>query len=118
MPHIETLQQLVANVGKESALKLILMFQKDVEKHIKSMQENIDNNEPINDLRFHSHSLKGLCRTYGAQIAGDAAQDLQIACDNNDKAEIILATKKAFIYIPADAKAAVNFVQTLTSKST
>lgn len=117
MPNMEIIQQLVKDVGLEGAQKLIGMFQDDVIKRIQIIQDHVDQGGDLKDLHLQAHSLKGLCRTYGAIQGGEAAMELQAACDSEDKNLIQEKALAALNIIPVDMKAAVNFMNTLASSA-
>ena|GEM_PF-1735000 len=116
MPNIEALKQLIEDMGLESAQKLICMFHEDALKRTQIIQDYVDNGGDIKTLLIQAHTLKGMCRTYGAMKAGDAAMDLQNACDDNDEVLIRKTALIALDVIPADVKASFHFMRTLDVK--
>lgn len=117
MPNLDILRQHVEDLGMDSAQKLIDMFYADVQKHITFIEDYQQNGGDLKVLHLHAHSLKGLCRTYGADQAGDAAMDLQSACESDDEALIAEKIQGALSIIPADSKACFVFMKTLADNA-
>lgn len=112
MPDLEIIHQLIEDVGKDAALKLMTFFKSDVEKRIQAIRNYQKNGGDIPDLRIQAHSLKGLCRTYGAPRAGDVAMELQAACDAGNTEAIQRKTQEVLNIIPSEVDAAIEAVHT------
>ena len=110
MPDLEIIHQLIEDVGRDAALKLMTLFKSDVEKRIQAIRDYQKNGGDIPDLRLQAHSLKGLCRTYGAAKAGDVAMELQAACDAGDTEAIQRKTQEILNIIPGEVDAAIEAV--------
>ena len=117
MPNLDILRQHVEDLGIESAHKLVDMFYTDVQKRIAFIQDYQENGGELKELHLNAHSLKGLCRTYGADQAGDAAMELQSACEGDDEALIQEKIKVVLSIVPADSKACFVFMNTLKDNS-
>ena len=113
MPDINTLHQLVADVGKDTAQRLLGVFEKGSLKHLDAVQDYFENGGELQELRRHAHSLKGLCLTYGALDGGKAAEVLQDACDTNDAAQIRTAGDDALSIISKDIEETLEAFKTL-----
>lgn len=106
MPDMEIIQQLASDVGADTALMLMGVFKQDADTRMASVRTYRSGGD-IKDLRIQAHSLKGLCRTYGAAKAGDAAMDLQDACDGGDDGLIAEKLRAVLDIIPGDVEAAI-----------
>ncbi len=85
----ETLiQQMITDVGAENMMELFGQFQKDVKERLVLLETLIDEQGDTVDMRLHAHSLKGLCRTYGAPEGAETALALEQACDTANRDEI------------------------------
>ncbi|MBL4691819.1 MAG: Hpt domain-containing protein [Magnetovibrio sp.] len=105
------IEQLVEDVGLESAQRLIGMFRDDVADRIKFIEGFVDNNMgDLKELHRHAHTLKGMCMTYGALKGAEAANELQEICEVNDEALILEKSLAALNIIPFDVKAVVSFM--------
>ncbi|PCI38654.1 MAG: hypothetical protein COB46_10820 [Rhodospirillaceae bacterium] len=113
MPNLDILRQHVEDLGIVSAHKLVDMFYTDVQKRIAFIQDYQENGGEQKELHLNAHSLKGLCRTYGADQAGEAAMQLQAACEGDDETLIQEKIQLALGIIPADSKACFVFMNTL-----
>lgn len=113
MPDLDILRQLASDVGADTALKLLGIFKDDAEKRIAAIGDYLQNGGDIKDLRIQAHSLKGLCRTYGAPEGGEVAMALQNACDHGDEADIREKAQAAFDFIPGEIDAAIEAAKTL-----
>jgi HPt (histidine-containing phosphotransfer) domain-containing protein len=112
MPDMEIIRQLIEDVGRDAALKLMALFKSDVEKRILAIRDYQANGGDIQTLRIQAHSLKGLCRTYGAASAGEVAMELQQACDAGDAAAIVRKTQDILDLIPGEVDAVIEAVRT------
>ena len=110
MPDLATINQLVKDVGKDTALRLMGIFKDDAEKRLAAIAEYLSNGGEVSALRIHAHSLKGLCRTYGAPKGGSAGMELQDACDAGDEAHIRNKAQAALDIIPQEIE---NVIQAL-----
>ncbi|MEG3618843.1 Hpt domain-containing protein [Magnetovibrio sp. PR-2] len=113
MPDINTLRQLVHDVGPDTAQKLLEVFKDGSLKHLEAVRTHVTNAGELNDLRRHAHSLKGLCLTYGAVDGGKAAEVLQDACDAGDEAQIQAAAETALKLISKDIEETLAAFKTL-----
>lgn len=114
MPDMEIIRQLAADVGADTALKLMGIFKDDVDKRVQAIRDYLGGDKDVDDLRLHAHSLKGLCRTYGAAQAGDVATELQEACDAGDTAAIRAKAQVAVDIIPGEVDAAIEAARGLS----
>ena len=115
MPDMEIIGQLAEDVGVETALKLMAIFKQDVDTRVQAIRDFQAGGGDLQDLRIQAHSLKGLCRTYGAAHAGDVAMQLQDACDAGDAAAITAKAQEALDIIPGDVEAAIEAAHALSS---
>lgn len=115
MPDMEILQQLADDVGADTALMLMGIFKEDANTRVAFVRTFSESGGDIEDLRIQAHSLKGLCRTYGAAAGGDAAMALQNACDTGDEALINDNVRAALNIIPADIDAAIDAITKLAA---
>jgi len=117
VPDLDILRQLAHDVGADTALKLLDIFQADADKRIAAISDDLQNaddgNGNVSDLRIQAHSLKGLCNTYGAVDGGEAARVLQEACEQGNAAEIRTKAKAAIDTISQDIKATLKAAQML-----
>lgn len=113
MPDLDILRQLAHDVGADTALKLLGIFKEDVDKRIAVIGKYLDDGKDSAELRIHAHSLKGLCRTYGAPHGGDAAMALQDACDGGNENDIRKKAQVVFDTIPGEVEAAINAARDL-----
>ena len=110
MPDMEMIRQLAHDVGVDTALKLMAIFKDDVDKRVQAIRDYLAAGKDARDvqnLRLQAHSLKGLCRTYGAARAGDVAMELQDACDAGDATDIQAKAQVALDVIPGEVEAAI-----------
>lgn len=113
MPDMACVEQLVDDLNLEAAVKLIGMFRDETATRVKFIEDYVDEGVgDIVDLHRHAHTLKGMCLTYGALKAADAAKDLQSACDEKNLELIQEKALVALNVIPFDVKAVVNFMAT------
>lgn len=115
MPDMEIIRQLANDIGADTALKLMAMFKDDADKRVQAIRDYLAETGDVQDLRLQAHSLKGLCRTYGAAQAGDVAMALQEACDNGDATDIQAQAQMALDVIPGDVDAAIEAVRSLAN---
>ncbi|MCW8915022.1 MAG: Hpt domain-containing protein [Magnetovibrio sp.] len=115
MPDLNTLRQLVTDVGPDTAQRLLGVFKDDVEKRIAVVSDLIDNGNDLDNLRRQAHSLKGLCSTYGALTGEKIAEELQDACDMGDQGTITAKAKAALNIIPSDVNATLEAAKKLTT---
>ena len=113
MPNLDTLRQHIEDLGVESTHKLVEMFYADVQKRIAFIQDYQENGGDLKELHLNAHSLKGLCRTYGAEQGGEAAMELQSACEGDDEALIQEKIQLVLSIVPADSKASFVFMNTM-----
>jgi HPt (histidine-containing phosphotransfer) domain-containing protein len=114
---MEIIRQLAEDIGADTALKLMDMFKSDADKRIQAIREYQANGGERADLRMQAHSLKGLCRTYGATQAGNVAMALQVACDEGDDAAIPAKVQDALDIIPGEVDAVINTMRDLAAAS-
>ena len=107
MPDLDILRQLASDVGIDTALKLLGIFKDDADKRVAAIDAYLNGSGEISELRIQAHSLKGLCRTYGAPLGGDVAMALQDACDDGDEANIRKKAQAARDIIPGEVEAAI-----------
>ena len=116
MPDMEIINQLAEDLGSDTVLKLMGVFKEDVDKRIIAIQGYLSaDGGDLQEIRIHAHSLKGLCRTYGAAQSGDVAMALQDACDAGDTAMIRTKAQAALEVIPAEVDAVIEVVRGLTA---
>lgn len=108
MPDLDAIRQLIEDLGHETTMSLMAVFKGDVDKRIDAVRTWLEHGGEIKDLRLHAHSLKGLCRTYGAPEGGDLAMALQDACERGDAADIRAKAEAVLARIPADTAAAIE----------
>lgn len=113
MADLSTLRQLIADVGPDTAQKLLDVFQDGSLKHLQSVRDYLEHGGELSDLRRYAHSLKGLCLTYGASDGGKAAEALQEACDTNDSAQIQASAETALDVISKDIEETLEAFKTL-----
>lgn len=113
MPDMEIIHQLAEDLGADTALKLMAVFKSDADARVQTIRDYRMNGGDIEELRIQAHSLKGLCRTYGAASAGDVAMELQNACDAGDATAIQRKAQEALDIIPGDVDAAIEAVRAL-----
>ncbi len=113
MPDLNTLRQLVTDVGLATAQHLLGIFKDDADKRIAAISDIVENGGETEDLRRQAHSLKGLCSTYGALAGEKAAKNLQDACDVEDQDAIAAKAKVALEVIPADIDATLKATKEL-----
>lgn len=118
MTDIATLEQLVRDVGIDTALKLLDIFENDVEKRLAAIQNCLRQNADSTELRFQAHSLKGLCRTYGALAGADSAMRLQDACDRGETDTLAQLAQDVCDTVPADIAAVMVAARALKSDET
>lgn len=116
MPDMEIIHQLADDVGADTALMLMGIFKDDADTRMAIVRTHSETGGDIKELRIQAHSLKGLCRTYGAAEAGDAAMDLQDACDGGDETLIAEKLRTVLDTIPADVDAAIAAMTALAHK--
>lgn len=116
MPDIEIIRQLAEDIGADTALKLMDVFKRDTEKRLQAVREHQANGGARDELRMQAHSLKGLCRTYGAAHAGDVAMALQVACDEGDDDAIPAKIQDALDVIPGEVDAAIAAMRQLATE--
>lgn len=117
MPDMEIIQRLARDVGADTALMLMGIFKKDADTRLAFVRTFSETGGDIKDLRIQAHSLKGLCRTYGAAAGGDAAMALQDACDTGDAALINDKVRTVLDIIPADIEAATAAMTKLAAET-
>ena len=118
MPDMEIIRQLAHDVGADTALKLMAIFKDDADTRVQAIRDYLAGGPDAPDLqnlRIQAHSLKGLCRTYGAAHAGDVAMELQDACDAGDAVDIQAKAQVALDVIPGEVEAAIEAVRSLAS---
>jgi len=116
VPDMEIINQLAEDLGSDTVLKLMGVFKEDVDKRIIAIQEYLSaDDSDLQEIRIHAHSLKGLCRTYGAAQSGDVAMELQDACDAGDAGVIRQKAQAALEVNPAEADAVIEVVRGLTT---
>jgi HPt (histidine-containing phosphotransfer) domain-containing protein len=113
---MDIIHQLAEDVGAGTALKLMAIFKNDVDKRAQSVRDFLANPVDVQDLRLQAHSLKGLCRTYGAAKSGDAAMELQDACDAGDAADIQAKAKTLISILPDEVEATIAAVRILAGE--
>lgn len=113
MPDLDILRQLAHDVGADTALKLLGIFQADADKRVAAIGDYLQNDGDVADLRIQAHSLKGLCNTYGAVDGGEAAKVLQEACEQGDIADIHAKAQTAFDTISQDITATLKAAEML-----
>ncbi len=114
MPNLDILKQLIADVGADTALNLLDIFKDDADKRLAAIADYLENGGDVAHLRVQAHSLKGLCRTYGAPDGGEAAWMLQDACDAGaSEADIRALAEAALKIIPVDMAAAIDAAHAL-----
>lgn len=113
MPDMTAIRQLVEDVGAGAALKLMDIFKSDVDTRVQAIRDYLENGGDVKVLRLNAHSLKGICRTYGAAAGGDAALALQEACDHGDEGTIRTTAQTALNIIPNDAEATISAARAL-----
>lgn len=116
MPDMDIIHQLAEDVGAATALKLMAIFKDDADKRIQSVRNFLANAGDVQDLRLQAHSLKGLCRTYGAAKGGDAAAELQEACDAGDAVNIQAKAQMLVSIVPDEVEAAIAAVRSLAGE--
>lgn len=116
MPDMDIIHQLAEDVGAATALKLMAIFKDDADKRVQSVRNFLSGSGDVQDLRLQAHSLKGLCRTYGAAKGGDLAMELQDACDAGDTAAIQAKAKALVDIIPNEVEAAIAAVRSLAGE--
>ena len=110
MPDMEIIHQLANDVGADTALMLMGIFKDDADTRMAFVRTYSETGGDVKELRVQAHSLKGLCRTYGAAAGGDAAMELQDACsggENDSEAPIRDKAQAALDIIPADIEAVI-----------
>jgi len=112
---MEIIRQLADDVGADTALKLMGIFKTDVDTRVQAIRDYQTHGGDLQDLRIQAHSLKGLCRTYGAARGGDVAMELQAACDANDTSAIQAKTQEALDVIPSDVEATIAAATSLAN---
>ena len=117
MPDMEIIQQLANDVGADTALMLMGIFKDDADTRMAFVRTYSETGGDVKELRVQAHSLKGLCRTYGAARAGDAAMDLQDACDGGDETLIAEKLRTVLDIIPDDVEAAIAAMTTLAGEN-
>lgn len=116
MPDMEIINQLAEDLGSDTVLKLMGVFKEDVDKRIVAIQTYLSTDDgDLQGIRIHAHSLKGLCRTYGAAHSGDMAMELQEACDAGDAVAIRKKAQAVLEVIPAEVDAVIKVVRALTT---
>lgn len=116
MPDMEIINQLAEDLGSDTVLKLMGVFKDDVDKRILAIQAYLSaDGGDLQEIRIHAHSLKGLCRTYGAAQSGDLAMELQEACDAGDAVAIRTKALAALEVIPAEVDAVIEVVRNLAT---
>ncbi|MBF0248212.1 MAG: Hpt domain-containing protein [Alphaproteobacteria bacterium] len=88
MADTDILEQMISDIGAGAVVSLMDIFQKDADTRLAAVADYLEHGGDVAQLRKQAHSLKGLCLTYGATAAGDAARVLQAACDGDDEAQI------------------------------
>lgn len=116
MPDMEIIQQLANDVGVDTALMLMGIFKDDANTRVAIVRSYNESGGDLKDLRIQAHSLKGLCRTYGAAQAGDVAMELQEACDGNDDGLIAEKVRAVLDIIPGDVEAAIAAMAKIASE--
>ena len=112
MPDLDILDQLVHDVGADTALKLLEIFKNDADARIAKIDDYLQNGGDIAELRIQAHSLKGLCLTYGAVEGGEAARALQDACDGANETEVRAQAQAARDILKQDIAATLTAAQT------
>ena len=115
MPDFDILRQLASDVGTDTALKLLQLFQTDTQKRLNRVDAEIQSGDTIDisDLRLQAHSLKGLCLTYGATDGARAAQALFEACDAGEVRNILGTAHAALATIRQDIAATLEMAKNL-----
>lgn len=113
MPDMDIIRQMAHDIGTDTTVRLMGVFKEDAEQRIAVVSDFVANGGDVSTLRMQAHSLKGLCRTYGAQAAGDAAMELQDACDGDDETLIRAKAEAALAIIPDDITAAIQAAESL-----
>ena len=115
MPDFDILRQLASDVGTDTALKLLQLFQADTQKRLNRVNAEIQSGGEvdISDLRLQAHSLRGLCLTYGATDGAHAAQALFEACDVGEIQDILDKAHAALATIRQDIAATLEMAQNL-----
>ena len=111
MTDLVPVQQLIDHVGIDKALELLEIFKQDAQKRLSFMEAYLDGqNGDVAELRRQAHSLKGMCRTYGAVTSGNAAERLQTACDENQIDQIEPLISRLIATLPANIEAVITAV--------
>jgi len=113
VPDLDTLRQLARDVGVDTALKLLQIFKADADRRIAAVGAYLQGGQDVADLRLQAHSLKGLCQTYGASEGGEAAANLEDACQDGDAADIRSKAQAAFDIIPQNVAATLRAAESL-----
>jgi len=112
---MEIINQLAEDVGADTALKLMSIFKEDADTRVQAIRDFLAGTKDSEDLRIQAHSLKGLCYTYGAGRGGDAAKELQDACDAGDAQTIQTHAQTALDVIPGDVTATIEEMRKLAA---
>lgn len=115
MPDMDIIHQLANDVGADTALMLMGIFKDDANTRMAVVRAYGESGGDVKDLRIQAHSLKGLCRTYGADKGGDAAMNLQDACDGGDETLIAEKVRVVLLTVPADIDAAITAMTALVA---
>ncbi len=113
MPNMTIIRQLTEDVGTDTTLMLMGIFKDDADTRIKAVRDYLDNGGDLKRLRMQAHSLKGLCRTYGASDGGDAAMALQDACDAGDSEDIRAKALATLDVIPQEIETVIAAARAL-----
>ncbi len=113
MTDMTIIRQLTEDVGTDTTLMLMGIFKTDADTRIKAIRDCLANGFDVNTLRMQAHSLKGLCRTYGASNGGDAAMALQDACDTGEPEAIRIKAQAALDIIPNEVETVIAVVRTM-----
>jgi len=107
VPDLQAIRQLLEDIGPDATLRLMGVFKDDADKRIQAIRDILAAGGDGAEMRIHAHSLKGLCRTYGAADAGDVAMALQEACEGDDRDVVLEKAKAALDLIPGEVDAAI-----------
>ena len=113
MPDMTIIRQLAEDVGADTALMLMGIFKDDADQRVQAIRDYLAQGGELKDLRIQAHSLKGLCRTYGAAQGGDVAMALQEACDAGDEGDIRAKAAAALDVIPGEVEATIEAARAL-----
>ncbi len=100
------IEQMIADVGAENVMELFGQFKLDVNDRMSLLDALVNSHGDPAAMRLHAHSLKGLCRTYGAPEGAEVALALEQACDTADHEAIAKCYELLVRNLPATVDAA------------